>query len=193
MPSKSKRRWLIILAILILASLLLAPTPGRRLSAQIVGLTPTYQASFSQYDNLLPGSEFRAFGVMLGIEDTGAWWTPHLWIQRYRSEVYQFGPNPSQDQVAVTGWLVSVGPAIEFLENDRWIGAVLPEMILGAPGGRNVDSGVGVHLGFRGGFFIPQLFSRVQTHGRGWFWTVGVGMTMDVVWDPDWSGGSPWG
>ena len=109
MRSKSKRRWLIVLAVLILACLLLAPTPSRHLSAQLVGLIPTYQASFSQYDNLLPGSEYQAFGFMLGIKDTGAWWTPHLWVQRYRAEVYQFGLNPTQDRTAVTEWVGS-GP-----------------------------------------------------------------------------------
>jgi hypothetical protein len=189
---RSVRRWLIVLALLLLAFFLLAPSHSPVLTAQTVTVTPTFQASFSNYDNLLPGSEFRALGVQLGMGPSGGWWEPHLWIQRYRAETYQMGVNPVTDEYAVEGWLVSLGPAIQFMDTEHWRGGVLPEVAFGAPGRERLGTGLGVHMGFKGGLFQPQFFGRTMNHGAGWFWTLGVGMTMEVEWDPGWSNGGEW-
>lgn len=195
MLSRNTRRWLLVLAVLLLASLLIAPSASRPLSAQALAFTPTYQVSISQYSNLLPGSEFSAFGFMVGLDRSGGPWIPHLWVQRYRATTYGGLTAPVEREKTGTteGWILSLGPAIEFLDTGPWTGTLLPEVILGAPGGAgNVDSGVGVHMGLKGGFFIPQLFGRVQTHGSGWFWTLGVGVTMEVAWDPTWGDAPDW-
>lgn len=88
MLSGNLRKWLLVLAVLILAALLIAPSGSRRLSAQTVAFTPTYQVSTRLYANVLPGSEIRTFGFFLALERARSPWVPHLWVQRYRNRMY---------------------------------------------------------------------------------------------------------
>ena len=57
---RSVRRWLIVLALLILAFLLIAPSQGDLLKPRAGGKTSTVQASLISYDHPISGSESRA-------------------------------------------------------------------------------------------------------------------------------------
>lgn len=59
-----------------------APAPA---SAQALEIAPTYQASVARMFTELPQSQWQAWGVMAGFQQTGAW-SPHVWVQRYRLE-----------------------------------------------------------------------------------------------------------
>jgi hypothetical protein len=130
---------------------------------------------------------------MLGMNRSSAWWNPHLWFQRYRVDSTLQGTTPEDGTDRTRGWSFSVGPSIQFIRNDVWSGEILPQVSFGSGGPRTLDSGVGVHLGFRGGFFQPQLFGRFQTHGSQNFWTLGAGVTIEVSWERDRPRDDYWG
>ncbi|MFC1790881.1 hypothetical protein ACFL0I_00220 [Gemmatimonadota bacterium] len=171
----------------VLALALLALPPLEQGVAQTLTVTPTYQASVSRYDSNVPGSEFSAYGLMLGLIRPGAWWAPHFWYQRYRTDSRQryapdFGFPSGGDGTENTGWMLSVGPAIEYSRREPWTVTFMPQLSLTPQAERRLNGGAGVHVGFRAGLFQPQVFGRFQTLGPNVFWTVGAGVTLELTW-----------
>ena len=185
-----RRFWTAILALLWL--FLIPQDRGAAQNTRSISLTPTFQASVSQFDPVLSGSDYLAYGVMVGMPKTGGWWTPHVWYQRYSITSITRGSLPSAAGSETTGWQLSVGPAMEFLSSGSWDGVFMPQIGIGSSGSQSVKGGAGVHFGFDGGFLQPQLFGRFQTLGPGWFWTIGFGLTVEFTWEGS-SDRSPWG
>lgn len=150
-----------------------------------VGITPTYQGSIQLNERFLPGSEYRAYGIMVGWKRSGAWWNPHVWFQRYHMDSYLRGDSPEDGSSTMDGWFVSVGPAIQFLRSDTWTGEFLPQVGLTSRGAGELEGGAGLHLGLDAGFFQPQVFGRWETRGPRSYWTLGLGVTVEVVWAED--------
>jgi hypothetical protein len=174
---------------------LLVPTSPEPGLAQTISFTPTFQQSVSQYSSLFPQSEYQALGFMVGLGRAPGWWEPHVWFQRYQVVPYRQDSRPGQpgDGGKTTGWMVSVGPAIELLRSGRITGDLLPQVGMATRGTGDLNGGAGVHVGFDVGFFQPQIFGRYEHLGPGWFWTLGVGMTFEVRWEELVTEGSPWG
>lgn len=183
-------RWLFFGSLLWVASTLSLPGQAR---AQTVALTPTFQTSVSRYDQVIPGSEFEALGFMVGLDRATSWWKPHLWFQRYQIKSVRRESFPTEVGNEISGWMLSVGPAIEFVENGGWYGQFMPLVGLGSVSSGDVHGGAGFHFGFDGGFFQPQLFGRYQTLGPNWFWTLGIGATLEVTWQEVFAGEELWG
>jgi hypothetical protein len=158
----------------------LCPVLTGRASAQTFTITPTYLVSAGRYDENLPGSRYRAWGLMLGQERAGQWWQPHLWFQRYDLDSYTRDVNPGVGDPERSGWSVSVGPSLEFIDSDPWMGAFVPQVGLRSRGVGSVWGGAGFHFGFRAGGFRPQLFGRIQHMAPHTFWTVGVGVSLEI-------------
>ncbi|MFC1661195.1 hypothetical protein ACFL3S_07045 [Gemmatimonadota bacterium] len=148
--------------------------------AQVYTVTPTYLMSAGRFDSNVPGSEYRAWGVMLGKEKEGQWWQPHLWFQRYDIRSYPVGASPGVGDPKLTGWSISVGPSIEFMDSDPWIGAFVPQIGIKSRGNGSFWGGAGVHVGARIGRIRPQLFGRIQHIAPQSFWTVGVGVSLEI-------------
>ena len=145
-------RWFFFGCVLWVASTLSVPGQAQ---AQTVALTPTFQTSVSRYDQVIPGSEFQALGFMVGLDRASSWWKPHLWFQRYQIKSYRRESFPSEVGDEISGWMLSVGPAIEFVENGGWYGEFMPLVGLGSVSSGDVHGGAGFHFGFDGGFFQP--------------------------------------
>lgn len=166
-------------------------SPPEPIMAQTMSVTPTIQASVAEYDQLVPGMEYRSYGLMLGTERPGHWWSPHVWFQRYEltsvcPEVLPDGRGCSND-----GWSLSVGPAIEFLDSDRWTGRMIPQMGFTSRSDGDFTGGAGLHFGVKAGAFQPQAFGRFQTQRQGTFLTIGVGVRFEFGFgDPDGKRGS---
>lgn len=167
----------------------------RQAGAQTLSFTPTYQQTVARYDSFVPQSDFQAFGFMVGLTRTSEWWQPHVWFQRYflQGPGEQVPPEQVGKKERFSGWMLSVGPAIELLRRGRLTGDLLPLLGLGSGAAGDLNGGAGVHLGFDYGFFQPRLFGQYQTLGPTWFWTLGVGMTFQVQWEEVLSDGSFWG
>jgi hypothetical protein len=167
------------LGVLVLLHLVLPLATGQA-SAQSYTLTGTYQVNAGRYDQGIPGSEFRAWGVMLGSERADRRWSPHLWFQSYETKVVQPGARPDDRGNRSTGWFLSLGPAIEFLGRGPLIGVFLPQLGLTSRGVGDFTGSAGFHLGLRAGVFRPQIFGRLQTLRGPYFWTVGAGVTLEM-------------
>jgi hypothetical protein len=175
-------------------AVLLGAMPSGEATAQVLSFTPTFQQSLSRYDSFVPQSDFQALGFMVGLPRTSGWWQPHVWFQRYfvTSAGQQVLPDGAGKGQKFSGWMLSVGPAIEFLRRGPIQGDLLPQLGLGSGTAGDLNGGAGIHFGFDFGFFQPGVFGRYQTLGPSWFWTLGVGMTFEVRWEDVASGGSFW-
>ena len=175
--------------------LLLGSFPREEAAAQTMAVTPTFQGGLSLGDPVLPQSEFRAFGFMVGLNRTMGSWQPHVWFQKYSLDSYRREALPRDSQVGsrISGWMISVGPAIQLLRTGRLTGDFLPMLGLGSMTTSNVNGGAGVHFGVDAGFFQPQAFGRFQSIGPDWYWSIGVGMTFEFRWKDVFSDDSPWG
>ena len=176
-----------------LASLLVIVQQGEA-GAQTFSFTPTFQQTLVRYDSFAPQSDFRALGFMVGLASTSDRWQPHSWFQRYFLTRHGEGipPHELENTDRLSGWMVSVGPAIELLRHGPIKGDFLPLVGLGSGAGGDLNGGAGVHLGFDYGFFQPRVFGQYQTLGPTWFWTLGIGMTFHVRWEDVLSDGSFW-
>lgn len=163
---------------------LVALVPRAEARAQVVSITPTFQASVRRFDHDFPSSDYTAWGIMVGAERPGSWWSPHVWLQRYRTTSDRWWGDGLPSRSHMDGWLLSVGPGILFLRSKHWTGLFLPEVAMDMRALRSKDlkGGAGVHVGFRAGFFHPQVLFRTQNLGAGWFQTVGVGLSVDLSW-----------
>ena len=184
-------RWVLVF----LFALVLGLSPREEAAAQMMALTPTFQGGLSLSDPVLPQSEFLALGFMVGVNRNVGWWQPHVWFQRYQIDSYRPGVLPSGGDggTRITGWMVSVGPAIRLLKSGRLTGDFLPMVGLGSMATSNVNGGAGVHIGVDAGFFQPRLLGRFQSLGTNWYWSFGVGMTFEVRLKDVFSEDSPWG
>jgi hypothetical protein len=132
---------------------------------------------------------------MVGLARTSDWWQPHVWFQRYflTGHGEEVAPDPLKSREKLSGWMVSVGPAIELLRRGPIKGDFLPLVGLGSGTAGDLNGGAGVHFGFDYGFFQPRVFGQYQTLGPTWFWTLGVGMTFQIRWEDVLTDGSFWG
>jgi hypothetical protein len=162
--------------------------PGAPAFAQTTfSLTATFQASVAEYRTSLgeypaslAGPDYRAYGVMLGVERPGHWWSPHLWLQRYDLLNVCLDPRPGDARCKGDGWSLSVGPSLRFLDGASLKGSILPQIGLDSRGNQELTGGAGIHLGWNVGFFQPQAFGRFQTM-RGWSHvTVGAGLRIEL-------------
>ncbi len=152
------------------------PLPAQATSS----MTATFQASVAEYPRTLTAPDYRAYGVMVGMERPGQWWSPHLWLQRYDLVNICFDPRPGDSRCKGDGWSLSVGPAIRFLDGASLKGSFLPQVGLDSRGNQDLTGGAGIHFGWDAGFFQPQAFGRFQTL-RGWSHvTVGVGLRIEL-------------
>jgi hypothetical protein len=172
-----------ILAVALGMPWLAAPASAQTTSS----LTATYQASVAEYRRSpweypanLAGPGYRAYGIMLGMERHGQWWSPHLWLQRYDLLNVCLDPRPGDVRCKGDGWSLSVGPSLRFLDGASFKGSILPQIGLDSRGNQELTGGAGIHLGWHVGFFQPQAFGRFQTM-RGWSYvTVGVGLRIEL-------------
>ena len=150
------------------------------LSAQRYSLAGTFQASVAEYPATLRVPDYRSYGVMVGVERLGHWWSPHLWLQRYDLLNICQDPTPGDARCNGDGWSLSVGPSIEFLNTGPVRGSFLPQLGLDSRGNQDLTGGAGFHFGWDAGFIQPQAFGRFQTL-RGWnYVTMGVGLRVDL-------------
>lgn len=171
------------------AALMLMPAAA---SAQAVDIAPTYQASVARMFTELPSSQFQAWGVMMGLQQTGAW-SPHVWVQRYRLDSDCQASLPARDDCRTEGWTVSVGPALRFLESDRFTGQLVTQVGLDSRSSLDFTGGGGVHVGVKLGAFEPHAFSRFDVFRSVGYTTVGVGLRFRIsngptFGDPQWGG-----
>ena len=181
--------------LVIVLSLLPGPVLREKAASQTMAVTPTFQAGLTLGDPVLPQSEFRSLGLMVGLHRSVGWWQPHLWLQKYQIDAHRSSslPNGPPGTNRISGWMISVGPAIQLLKAGRVTGDFLPVVGLGTMTSSNVNGGAGVHVGVDAGFFQPQLFGRFQSVGDSWYWSFGVGMTFEIRLKDVFSEGSPWG
>ena len=136
-----------------------SPSP---IQAQVFSITPTYQASIREFDTRLENANFEAWGVMLGIDagQPGGW--PHVWAQRYRMGSICPEARPGREDCRVEGWMVSLGPAIQFARQGRVTGTLIPTVGFDSGPGRQFTGGAGLHVDVEAGGFRPQFFGRFQ-------------------------------
>jgi hypothetical protein len=145
------------------------------LGAQAFDVSPTYQASVARLLTEAPQSQFQAVGVMLGFQNTGSW-SPHVWVQRYRLESDCQFYLPAQEDCRTEGWSVSIGPALQFLDTDRWTGTMVTQVGLDSRSTQDVTGGAGLHMGVKLGAFQPHAFSRLDVFRGTGYMMVGVGL-----------------
>lgn len=133
------------------------------LTATFQASVAEYQTSLREYPASLAGPDYRAYGVMLGVERPGHWWSPHLWLQRYDLLNVCLDPRPGDARCKGDGWSLSVGPSLRFLDGASLKGSILPQIGLDSRGNQGLTGGAGIHLGWNVGFFEPQAFGRFQT------------------------------
>lgn len=148
-------------------------------AGQTYSLTPTYQTSVRAFDPGLPGSSYRAWGVMVGQTTPGRWWSPHVWVQRFDQGVVCPSDQPGGASCGNEGWSFSVGPAIEFVDTGRVVGSFVSQVGLQSRGRRDPTGGGGIHVGVRAGRFQPQAFGRVQLLRGQSFVTLGFGVRFE--------------
>lgn len=163
------------------------PTP---VAAQAFEVSPTYQASVATAFTERPQSQYQAWGVMAGLQQTGAW-SPHVWVQRYRLESDCQAFLPAERDCRTEGWTVSVGPALRFIDNDRWSGLMVTQVGLDSRSRHDFTGGAGLHVGVKLGAFQPHAFSRLDVFRGTGYTTVGVGLRFRIsagptVGDPEW-------
>lgn len=167
---------------LILAST--AFTARGEVAAQQLTVTPTYQVSYNQFElnNQFEGStarsDYRAWGLMVGLIRPGHWWTPHLWFERF--EISQVCSPPIE--CGNDGWSLSVGPALEIMESGPLAATLVPQLGMQARGTTSFTGGVGLHIGVDAGRLAPQVFTRLTTRNRLYYGTIGFGLkfTFDL-------------
>jgi hypothetical protein len=164
-----------------LGAALLTLWAGSPASAQNTSsMTATFQASVAEYPTSLVAPDYRSYGVMVGVQRPGYWWSPHLWLQRYDLGNICLDPMPGDSRCKGNGWSLSVGPSIEFLDKGSLKGSLLTQVGLDSRGNQDLTGGAGLHLGWSAGAFQPQAFGRFQTL-RGWSHvTVGVGLRIEL-------------
>lgn len=165
-----------------------APAPA---SAQALEIAPTYQASVARMFTELPQSQWQAWGVMAGFQQTGAW-SPHVWVQRYRLESDCQADLPAREDCRTEGWTVSVGPALRFIDTDRFTGQVVTQVGLDSQSRLDFTGGGGLHVGVKLGVFQPTAFSRLDVFRGVGYTTVGVGLRIRLSDGPTW-GDPQWG
>ncbi len=167
---------------LILASIGFAAP--RDVAAQQLTVMPTYQVSYNQFElnNQLQAnslrSDYRAWGLMVGLVRPGRWWTPHLWFEKY--EIGQVC-SPSIE-CGNDGWSLSVGPALEIMESGPLAATLIPQLGMQARGSHSFTGGLGLHIGVDAGRLAPQVFTRFTTRNRVSYGTIGFGVkfTFDL-------------
>jgi hypothetical protein len=163
------------------------PAPA---AAQAFEFSPTYQASVATAFTERPQSRYQAWGAMVGLQQTGVW-SPHVWVQRYRLETDCQAFLPAERDCRTEGWTVSVGPALRFIDDDRWTGLVMTQVGLDSRSRHDFTGGAGIHVGVKLGAFEPHAFSRLEVfRGRG-YTMVGVGLRFRIsdgptIGDPEW-------
>ena len=156
----------------------------RDVAAQQLTVTPTYQVSYRQFEGFNPfeastaGSDYRAWGLMVGLIRPGRWWTPHLWFEKY--EIGQVC-SPSIE-CGNDGWSLSVGPALEIMESGPLAATLVPQLGMQARGSHSFTGGLGLHIGVDAGRLAPQVFTRFTTRNRLYYGTIGFGVkfTFDL-------------
>lgn len=174
-------------ATVLLALPLFAPTLGE---AQVYDVAPTYQASVASAFSDLAHPRYNAWGVMLGLRQVGSW-SPNVWFQRYRLESNCVASFAQREDCVVTGWTLSVGPALRFLETERWTGSMITQVGVDSRIRSDFTGGAGVHIGVKWGAFEPSAFSRMDVFRGVGYTTVGVGLRLRIsngptYGDPDW-------
>jgi hypothetical protein len=163
----------------VLGAALLTLCAGVPTSAQTTSsVTATFQASVAEFPTSLAAPDYRSYGVMVGMQRAGQWWSPHIWLQRYDLVNICLDPTPGDARCKGDGWSLSLGPSIQFLDKGSLKGSFLPQVGLDSRGNQDLTGGAGLHLGWNVGFFRPQAFGRFQTL-RGWSHvTVGAGFRI---------------
>jgi hypothetical protein len=165
---------------LILVALLI-PWVTPQASAQVYSVTPTYQASFQEWNTQLVGSSFKAWGVMAGVDRRGSRWSPHLWIQKYELGSICVGALPAGEDCRIKGWQFAIGPKIQFVGNDRIGVSFAPNVGVDSRSNSQFSGGAGLHVNVRAGSFRPQVMGGFQRiRGRN-FGTVGVGISFEFM------------
>ena len=147
-------------------------------SAQAYSVTPTFQASFAQLDDGIQGRSYHAWGLSMGPASSDGWWSPHVWIQRYESSAFCQGTSGGTAECRNDGWMISAGPAIEFVDSGRWTGTLYPEIGIESRGDRSLNGGAGLHVSVDVGLFQPQVFGRLQSLRGSSYATIGAGITF---------------
>ena len=160
--------------------------------AQVYDIAPTYQSSGSSAFSDLAHARYDAWGVMVGLQRVGSW-SPNLWFQRYRLESDCLGSFERREECVVTGWTLSVGPALRFLETERWTGSMVTQVGVDSRVRSDFTGGAGVHVGVKLGAFEPSAFSRMDVFRGVGYTTVGVGLRIRIsngptFGDPEWAG-----
>lgn len=159
-------------------------------SAQVVDVAPTFQGSVDAAFTELPQARFQAYGVMVGLKNIGPW-SPNVWFQRYQLESDCIGTFGSETDCRTDGWTVSVGPALQFIDNDRWSARLVTQVGVDSRVRTDFTGGAGVHVGVKLGAFQPTAFSRMDVFRGVGYTTVGVGLRFRIssgatTDDPEW-------
>ncbi len=147
-------------------------------SGQTYTVMPTYQDSFAEYDPGLYRSDFRAWGMMVGLERPGHWWAPHVWVQRYEIGSVDPDDRPGERNSVNDGWSVSVGPSIQLVNTPPALVTMVSQLGLGSWTRGDFTGGGGIHVDFKVGAFRPQAFTQLQIIRGQPFLTYGVGLKL---------------
>jgi len=145
----------------------------------VYSLTPTYQASFHEWNSGIIDTSFRAWGVMAGMDRAGVRWSPHLWAQRYELGSVCPGSVSTGKDCRIKGWQFSVGPRIRFVENDGIGVAFVPSIGLDTRSTSEFSGGAGLHVRVNAGAFKPQFLGRFQLIRGRTYSTLGVGVSFE--------------
>ncbi len=152
---------------------------ARGASAQILDVAPTFQGSVDAAFTPLPQARFQAYGVMVGLQKIGSW-SPNVWFQRYQLESDCVGTFGSESDCRTDGWTISVGPALQFIENDRWTARLVTQVGVDSRIRTDFTGGTGVHVGVKLGAFQPTAFSRLDFFRGVGYTTMGVGLRFRI-------------
>jgi hypothetical protein len=143
--------------------------------------TATYQVSLRRWDSTPQalGADYRSWGVMLGMVRTRAFFSPHVWFQRYKQASLCPTSASGVGGCDNTGWAVSVGPELRLVSHGPWHVEALADVDLGPRTGTDLDGGAALNVGVHLGGLSPQAFTRVMRL-HGWYYSsIGVGLRLE--------------
>jgi hypothetical protein len=148
-------------------------------ASQVFSFTPTYQASFQEWDTRFVNSSFESWGIMVGVDAGRSWRWPHVWAQRYLLGSICPESQPGREDCRIKGWMVSLGPKIQFAKTSWVAGSLVPTVGFDSGSRREFTGGAGLHVDVEAGGFRPQFFGRFQMVRGQAYSTVGFGITFN--------------
>lgn len=143
--------------------------------------TGTYQVSVRRWDASPQalGADYRSWGVMVGMVRPHAFFSPHVWFQRFKQASLCPTQGPGVRGCDNTGWVVSVGPALRLVDHGPWHAEALADVDLGPQIGSEPNGGLALDVGVHLGGFWPQAFTRViRLHGL-YYSSIGFGLRFE--------------